>query len=127
MFSNTDPSLACKPDLEQFWNLESIGIMDLPKMCDDDQALENFKKMIRHEDNRYFVTWLWKDSNPLLPDNYQLASSRPKYILGRLQKNPQLFQSYATIIQKQLERVIIKKLPVNQWKVLTNITYHIML
>ena len=48
MFSNTDLSLACKPDLELFWNLESIGIMDSPKMCDDDQALENFQKMIRH-------------------------------------------------------------------------------
>ena len=109
MFSNTDPSLACKPDLEQFWNLESIGIMDSPKMCDDDQALENFQKMIRHEDNRYFVTWPWKDSNLLLPDNYQLASGRLKSILGRLQKNPQLFQSYATIIQEQLERGIIEK------------------
>ena len=62
--------------------------MDLPRICDDDQALENFQKIVRYEDNRYFVTWLWKNSNLLLSDNYQLASGRLKSILGRLQKNP---------------------------------------
>ena len=83
--------------------------MDLPRKCDDDQVLENFQKMKRYEDNTYFVTRPWKDLNPLLADNYQLASGRLKSILGRLQKNPQLFQSYATIIQEQLECDIIEK------------------
>ena len=98
-----------KPSLESFWNLESIGIMDSPKTCDDDQALENFQKTVRYEDHRYFVTWPWKDSNPLLPENYQLASGRLKSMLSRLQKDPQLFQSYTAIIQEQLERGIIEK------------------
>ena len=46
-----------KPSLEPFCNLKSIRTMDSPRMCDDDQALENFQKMRRYEDNRYFVTW----------------------------------------------------------------------
>ena len=107
--NSTDVISASKPSLESFWSLESIGITDSPQTCDDDQALENFQKAVRYEDNRYFVTWPWKDSNPLIPENYQLAFSSLKSILGRLQRNPELLQSYSTIIQDQLERGIIEK------------------
>ena len=36
-----------RPNLEPFWKLELIGIMDSPKTCDDDQALESFQKNIK--------------------------------------------------------------------------------
>ena len=39
MLSNIDLSLACKPMIDQFWNLEAIGITDSPKTRDDDKAL----------------------------------------------------------------------------------------
>ena len=77
-------------------------------MCDDDQALESFQKTIRYKNNQYFVTWLWKEQNPLILENYQLALGRLKLVLNRLQKHPELLKSYAAIIQEQLERGIIK-------------------
>ena len=39
IFGNIDLSLMHKPNLEKFWNLESIGITDSPRMLDDDKAL----------------------------------------------------------------------------------------
>ena len=36
MLTNIDPSIASKPKLEQFWNLESIEITGSPLTSDDD-------------------------------------------------------------------------------------------
>ena len=108
-FSNIDPSLACKPNLEQFWNLESIGITDSSKTSDDDKALEIFEKTVKYDDKRYFVTWPWKEQGSILPENYHLAAGRLKSTLSKLQRDPQLHQAYAAVIQEQLERGIIEK------------------
>ena len=85
--NNTDLLSASKPDLEPFWSLEAIGITDSPQLCEDDQALVNFQKTVKYEDNRYFVTWPWKEQNHIMPENYQLAVGRLKSMLGRLQKH----------------------------------------
>ena len=109
VMNNTDLLSVSRPNLESFWNLEAIGITDSPKTCDDDQALENFQKTVSYQANRYFVTWPWKEPNPIIPENYQLAEGRLKSTLGKLQKDPQLLQSYAAVIQEQLERGIIER------------------
>ena len=109
MLNEVDLSLADKPNLDIFWNLESIGIIDSPSTSDDDKALEMFNNTVKFEDGRYLVTWPWKESHPSLPDNYQLAVGRLKSTLQRLKKDPHLLQMYSAIIQEQLERGIIEK------------------
>ena len=71
MLTRVDLSLESKPDLEHFWSLELIRINESPVTVDDDQAGDKFNKTIKFVDGRYLVTWLWKESNPDLPDNYQ--------------------------------------------------------
>ena len=73
MLSSIDPALACKSTLDQFWNLESIGITDSLKTTDDDKALDTFERTVECVDNRYFVSWPWKRSDVMLPENYHLA------------------------------------------------------
>lgn len=73
MFSNVDSSLVHKPNLDIFWNLESIGIVDSPLNTDDKRAMEIFNNTVKFDNGRYLVSWPWKESNPLLPENYQLA------------------------------------------------------
>ena len=109
MLTNIDPCLSTKPSLEQFWNLESIGITESPLKSDDDQAIENFNKTVKFTNGRYSVTWPWKELNPMLPDNYYLAEGRLKSTLQRLKGDPHLLEMYATIIQEQLDRKIIEK------------------
>ena len=79
MLSSIDLSLA-KPNLDIFWNLESIGIMDSPVKSDDDKALEMFNNTIKFDNGRYLVTWPWKEFC-LLADKYQLAVGRLKSTL----------------------------------------------
>ena len=47
MLTSIDPSLSTKPSLEHFWNLESLGITDLPSQ-NDECAFEklNFQKLL---------------------------------------------------------------------------------
>ena len=64
-----DKSFPTKPNLEDFWRLESIGIMDSPVDSDKDRALKIFNKTLKFEDERYRVTWPWKEDKSCLPEN----------------------------------------------------------
>lgn len=56
------------------------------------------------------VTWLWKEDQPDLPENYHLALARLKSILQKLVKVPTLFERYDAIIKEQLNRGSIEKI-----------------
>ena len=61
---NSDISI--KPNLDEFWKVETIGIKDAINSCDD-QATENFHDIVKAANGRYETT---------CPDNYQLALGR---------------------------------------------------
>ena len=113
MLSNVDSSLLHKPNLDIFWNLESIGITDSSLNTDDKRAMEIFNNIVKFDNGRYLVSWPWKESNPLLPENYQLAVGRLISTLNKLKKNPKLLGIYSTVIAEQLEQGIIEKVPSN--------------
>ena len=73
MCSTVDASLLARPNLDQFWNLESMDITESPSSSNDDKALESFNQTVRFTGGRYMVTWPWKEKPPDLPQNYQLA------------------------------------------------------
>ena len=71
MFTGVNSSILMgKPNLDHFWNLESIGIAESPSTSDDDQALSKFGETVKFAEGRYMVTWPWKDEKPSLPQNY---------------------------------------------------------
>ena len=109
MLTPVDPPVALKPSIEIFWNLESLGITESPSTSDDDVVLDHFNNTVKFVDGRYMVTWPWKEKNPDLPENYQLAFGRLKSMMQKLVKHPQLLQQYEAIIQEQLQRGIIEK------------------
>ena len=98
-----------KPDLNQFWDLESLGITESPSTSDDDIALEKFNKSVKFTNGRYMVTWPWREDHPDLAENYQLALGRLKSILQRLVKIPTLLEKYDAIIKEQLNKGIIER------------------
>ncbi|VDM29754.1 unnamed protein product [Toxocara canis] len=73
-------------NLDQYWNLESIGITDPPNQKDDDEALHQFYKSVSLVDGRYTVSWPWRNTPPKLPlrDNYQLSVGRLRSLIKRL-------------------------------------------
>ena len=104
-----DKSLPMKPNLEDFWKLESIGISDSPVESDNDVALKKFSETLKYDEGRYTVTWPWKEEQPDLPDNRALALGRLKSLVSRMRNNPELIQKYDDIITDQREKGIIDK------------------
>ena len=109
MYTEVDRSLPLKPNFEDFWRLESIGISDSPVDSDNSMAFNKFNETLRYENGRYSVTWPWKNEQPNLPENRTLAVGRLKSLVKRMKDNPDLVQKYDDIIKDQLRKGIIEK------------------
>ncbi|XP_056016812.1 uncharacterized protein LOC130053511 [Ostrea edulis] len=108
---SSERRLPVKPLLEDFWNLETIGIKVSPYTSDDEEALRNVNSTLEMENNRYHVTWPWKSSCPELPENRELAYGRFKSLVHKMQSKPAFLQKYDEIIQDQCTKGIIEKIP----------------
>ena len=106
---SADPPLD-KPQLERFWDLETIGITDSPHSSDDDTAHALFQQSVSRDDGRYMVRWPWKPNHDL-PDNYTLAKGRLTSLLRRLRREPDTLHAYDQVLQDQQTKGIIEKAP----------------
>ena len=102
MLTTVDESLPLKPNFEDFWRLESIGIKDSAVVSDNSIALEKFNKSLNYKNGRYSVTWPWKNEKPELPENRTMAVGRLKSLVRRMKDNPDLIKKYDDIIEDQL-------------------------
>lgn len=98
MLTSVDSSVPTKPDLEDFWNVETIGIKD-HEQNDNDRANTLFQESLRFEEGRYQVKWPWKDENPELPVNRDLAMGRLRSTVSRIQNSPNFMAQYNSVIR----------------------------
>ena len=97
------------PNLEEFWRLETIGIKESYIGTEDNKANENFNRTVTVNENRYEVTWPWRDENPDLPENYHLALRRPKSSVQTLLRKSKILEEYNNIIEMQCNQNIVEK------------------
>ena len=71
--------------------------------------MQRFNESVRFENNCYQVTWPWKEEDPNLPENFELALGILKSLIRRLQNEPENLKKYDAVIQEQLKRGIIEK------------------
>ena len=109
VFQSVDNAIPVKPDLEDFWNMETIGVIDNQTTKNDEMVKNHFKENLMFVDGRYQVKWPWKDENPDLPKNRELAVGRLRSNVSRMKNKPELLQQYDSIIQDQLAKGIIEK------------------
>jgi hypothetical protein len=114
VFTTIDSSMPSKTELEDFWNIESIGIVDKHSTSDDDIAMEHFKETLIYNKNRYSVTWPWKSDCPDLPTNRELALGRLRSVVNRMKGKPETLQKYDNVIQEQFNKGIIEKVITNE-------------
>ena len=109
MFASVDTVIPTKPDLDDFWNVEGIGITVNPNCSDNERALEQFNETLKFEDGRHRVTWPWKEENPDLPANRELSVGRLKSVVSKLENRPELLQKYNSVLTEQLEKALIER------------------
>ncbi|XP_045167522.2 uncharacterized protein LOC123530814 [Mercenaria mercenaria] len=125
VFTNVDKCVPKTPDIEDFWNIETIGLKDTTNVrSEDDQAMEDFKENLVFKDNRYHVTWPWKIDRQEVPENRPLAFGRLKSLVSRFKDKPDVLQKYDSVIQDQLEKGIIEKVPTSKKNGLTHYLPH---
>ena len=89
--------------LKSFWELESFGVPD-----SDRSMYDKFQETVQFQNGRYKVALPWKDSHPILPDNYQLNLSRMNGLLWRLQQDKDILREYNSIIKTQIQQGIVE-------------------
>ena len=73
--------------------------------------IEHFSENIGYHDNRYCVKLPFKEIKEAIPDNFILAKNRLRYLKKRLDKNPDVLNTYDEIIKDSLTQGIVEKVP----------------
>ena len=107
--TSADKSLPVKPNLDNFLNLETIGISDSPVDPQDTEALKVFHETLQYEEGRYHVSWPWKNEITSLPENKELAFGRMKSLVRKMKNNCDLARQYDSILQDQLHVGVFEK------------------
>uniref|UniRef100_A0AC35FKR7 Reverse transcriptase domain-containing protein n=1 Tax=Panagrolaimus sp. PS1159 TaxID=55785 RepID=A0AC35FKR7_9BILA len=98
-------------NLKKFWNLEDMGIKDSENNDEEAKILEKFKKNVKFENHRYFVSWPEKENHEELPSNAGLALGRMKSMFKRLSSDPKLLDDCDKIVKDQHAREVIEIAP----------------
>ena len=102
--------------LRRFWEIENYGTSTEIHPLTTDEKLE---ESIRYVDGRYQVAIPWKDGEPALPNDYEMALRRLLNTEKRLLKNPEMGEAYTN--NQHLEKGSIRRLdpteksPLKKW------------
>ena len=108
-FTPVEPSLQPAPDIDEFWKLETIGIIPPDKTKYDDGVMEHFRNTVIQENGRYQVAWPWRNEDINLPENYELSYGRLKSLHKRIVEVPDMLYKYDNIIKDQHKKGIIER------------------
>ena len=92
--------------LKQFWELESIGIIDdqhAKWSLDEESAFSQFKKSLKFDGERYEVALPWKENHPKLRDNYKQAVKRLVSTENQLKRNDERAAAYSEAINQYIQ------------------------
>ena len=105
-------------EVKHFWDLETLGIKH-----DEPTVYEKFIEDITHNGERHEVKLPFKESHPILPDNYQLSKTRLESLLRRLKSKPEVFKHYDEVIQEQLGKSIIEPVNIEEQQLVGKVHY----
>ena len=97
--------------IDKLWRLDNIGIVDEPHKTTDEEILKSFHDSIYFRDGHYTVRFPWKEFPPKLPNNFAMAKGRFTSLMRKLDKDPKLLKNYEDVLQDQLKRGFIEKVP----------------
>ena len=94
-------------DFERLWSLDVLG---LEEKGEENTVHQVFKEQLERSPEGWYETGLiWKTGIPELPSNEIGSKARLQKLVGRLERQPELFQQYEEIIKEQEEQGIIDK------------------
>ena len=109
MASTNDDELICS--LKRFWEIEAVGITDtLAVQTSTDQFVDH----IAFTGDHYEVSLPWEEAPLNFSDHCVLSLNRLRSLHHRLLRDPPILNEYDCILQDQLSRGIIERVPESQ-------------
>ena len=97
--------------VELFWKSESFGTEHYKSMSMEDKHAEKIiSNTISKLDGHYCVGLLWRQAEPKLPYNRQMAQIRLRHLKRRLERDEQLHVKYRSVINEYLTMGHARKL-----------------
>ena len=93
--------------VKDFWETESIGIKE--QLTQEETKGTEFLRDVNYDGKRYKVDLPWREDCMPSSDNYQMCSSRLKFLRHKLSQEPALLNEYHNIMQEQEEAGIIER------------------
>ncbi|XP_068750875.1 uncharacterized protein [Montipora capricornis] len=93
--------------LKQFWELESIGIVDkgdAHMSLEEEESVRQFNEGLKFDGERYEVPLLWKSDAPPLKSNYLQAVKRLEGVERQLRRNAERANAYKDAINQYVEK-----------------------
>ena len=119
LFDRTQDSLA--DALKDFWETESIGIKGDLKLTNPH---DEFNQNVQFNGERYEVELPWKADHPTISSDYELCVNRLKSLQRRMLNEPEVIQEYNQIIEDQVNKGIVEKIPAEEGDVKESETVH---
>ena len=95
------PNASVEYGLDNFYNLESIGIKDENSPCYEDQQVSEFAKSISFYDGHYHVQLPWKkDLIEKVPSNLKIALAVAERVYAKLE-NQNISSKYEDVFTQQ--------------------------
>ena len=91
-----------------------LGLIHLGIKPNESSVYDTFNQRISFDGQKYEVSLPWRESHPILHDNYETSERRLKSLLNRLKKEPEILREYDSVIKEQLERGIVEHVPDNE-------------
>ncbi len=101
--------------IRKFWELDAIGIKEetSPAMTAEEKAaVEKVSESLKFKDGRYEIGILWKDGEPKLADNYEVAFKRLESQERSLRKKgTDVMKAYNQIFEDYERKGYIREVP----------------
>ena len=113
--------------VEKFWACESQGFIDTPdstKSIEDKRALEILSSTTKVEGGRYEVGLLWRNEDPILPNNRPQAEMRLQQLKKRFLCDPTFASQYEAVMNDYIEKGYAVKL--SEKEAASNVRSHLV-
>ena len=100
-------------NLKRFWEIDEVHTAhETPVIRLEEQlALRTAENSLTYENQMYRVGIPWKESRPVLPDNYDMAVRRLENTEKRLKRSSDIAGAYNQCIEQYVEKGYIRKIP----------------
>ena len=111
---NSFPESSVERGLEKMFSLESVGCSEnkVESSDYDNAKIDEFKKGITFQDNKYNVGLVWNECIENVQSNSEIAIAILNNVVSKLQKK-NLLSAYQDVFNKHLEDGIIEKITVD--------------